>query len=157
MSDGADIAGVEIGRPGPVSSGLDVLLIVADAACAGQPVPPDAGRLFCDAVTAVLDGRFPTIDKALGLYGRGKSSLKVMTAIRRRDEIIRQTLIAYSLTSVELEAILRDYQSRCWTRDRILDECPARHAGTVREACWQILKLVDRALSDRQIRSISRK
>jgi hypothetical protein len=33
--------------------------------------------------------------------------------------------------------------ARAWRRDRVLDECPIRHHGTLREFAWRALRLHD--------------
>ena len=134
---------------------IDQLIWVADAALGERPVPREVASAFKAAVQDIAAGR-STADEALGLsVQRGGRKVSTMTALEARDEIVRRALVDFNVTSVELEAALRDYRSRAWPHDRTAGTCPGRHAGTVRAACWQILKLKDCTLSDRQIRAIA--
>jgi L-asparaginase II len=59
--------------------------------------------------------------------------------------------------AVQADAIhtaLERYAASAWARERALDACPDRHAGTVAACCWTVLRLRDSVPSSRHIRRI---
>jgi hypothetical protein len=53
----------------------------------------------------------------------------------------------------QLRIELANYYTGTWRHHRALEDCPAP-AGSLREACWSILKNRDRLLSERTIRDL---
>jgi hypothetical protein len=77
----------------------------------------------------------------------------------KRDEAVREHAERFCggfselSVSKRLAGELRQYRSGRWRRERFSDSPPA---SPVRASLWRILKLVDTALSERQIRRILR-
>ena len=100
------------------------------------------------------------LEQALGIMNTGQRCRATVRAFSQRDALIRQTAPLYfpglrkSLQGELLAEPLGRYHASAWERERNLAECPAKRVGTIYEACWQILKLVDCPLSARRIRGI---
>lgn len=56
--------------------------------------------------------------------------------------------------SVELQRRIARYECTAWLRERILPECPTRHAGRPEAICWEILRLYGHTPTARTIRRV---
>lgn len=120
-----------------------------------------AGRLDADALDALAAALDLAIDKpteaasALGIE-RSREELAAVSTLQ--DEVLREAAGTLpSVLSVVAKANLihsafQRYRAGAWRRDRVLDECPARHHGTLKEFGWRWLRLRDNVPSGRTIR-----
>jgi hypothetical protein len=116
----------------------------------------DAGEAawLSDALSKIADGE--PADIALGLR---QQRAEMLAATKARDCILRdaaKTMPGLPLTEAANRihnAMLR-YRESAWRRERLLDECPTRYRGTLREMAWQALRLGDAVPSTRSIRRV---
>ncbi|SFO25797.1 hypothetical protein SAMN05216330_102436 [Bradyrhizobium sp. Ghvi] len=54
----------------------------------------------------------------------------------------------------EIAVTWRRYAATGWLRERAAETCPPRSVGTLRGALWEIMRILPRVLSVRQIRRI---
>lgn len=110
------------------------------------PDPEDAA-LIAGAIRAVREGKFASLDEALGLAaGRGQPPLSRRLAIFTRDLHLREAAEllapAGSISGQAqrlLEAVDR-YRSGRWQEDRLRSECPPHILGRVEGHLWQALR-----------------
>ncbi|MGV7218265.1 hypothetical protein [Bradyrhizobium sp. UFLA05-112] len=89
---------------------------------------------------------------------RGQRTEAALAALEERDRLIQCAAATFCAgmsarsAARTLHAALARYRELGWRRDRAEVQCPARHVGTITEACWLILKQRDFAVSARAIR-----
>jgi hypothetical protein len=111
----------------------------------------DAGEAawLSDALSKIADGE--PADIALGLR---RQRAEMLAAKKTRDCILRdaaKTMPGLPLTEAAKRihrAMLR-YRESAWQRERLLDQCPARHRWE-----WQALRLRDHVPKPRSIRRV---
>ena len=89
---------------------------------------------------------------------RGKRTAQTIEALAERDRLVRAMAARFfggmsalaAATAIHCELIR--YQSSAWTIERVLDACPQRHVGRLREFTWRILKARDYIPSVRALR-----
>lgn len=121
----------------------------------------DAGvRMVGQAIQTWLRGDEEQLEHALG-FTAGRRSIGTMSALARRDALIRQAAAEHlaHLGSAKAKAdyfahALSRYRTTTWPKHRTLSTCPQSIIGTLQEACFQILTVLDRDIGDRQLRRI---
>jgi hypothetical protein len=94
--------------------------------------------------------------------GRGHRRPETLSALNRRDELIREAVAVYfpgasaNEAAHRLHTALHRYECGAWRRDRVSDVMPLRHAGRIAGHCWQILRVIERTPKPRSIRLILR-
>ena len=102
-----------------------------------------------DAAALLAGIRAGSVDRALGL-----------SRTAGRDEMIRAAVGRYypdmpsSAAADKFHTDWSRFSSSAWQREQYLQECPQRHAGTIRETFWHLLRMRDAVLSARQIRRV---
>ena len=122
---------------------------------------PDV-EAIADALDAFLAGRADTLDEALGLPRRrpGERTRATELAINERNRIVREAAARHypalrpAAQAKELATELGRFRATAWVRECEAETCPARHLGSVQEACWHILRCRDNALGEEAIRKI---
>ena len=97
--------------------------------------------------------------EALGIKRKpGQRTWQTGEALVERDHLLREAAAQF-LTGLSVAGQARRlhlewsrYHAGAWQRERVLERCPDRHVGTVRELLWRVLKLHDRVLSARTLR-----
>src|SRR5215472_12640876 len=93
---------------------------------------------ICTAGTVLL--------RALGCNACGHAA-----RIAERDRLLRETGLLS--TPARLASALRRYRSSAWLRERTLAQCP-HPTASLQSLLWQVLKLVDRGIGERQMKRI---
>ncbi len=92
--------------------------------------------------------------------GPGQRAWHTCEALAQRDMLLRHAASCFlgglSVTeqALRLHVELSRYRASAWARERVNDECPERHRGTIYENLWQVLKLRDAVLGPRSLRLI---
>ena len=95
--------------------------------------------------------------------GPGRRSPATLRAIAERDRLLREAASGFCAgmselaAAVKLSAALKQYSTSGWRRDAAEQTCPPRHAGSLREMCWRILKVRDASVSSETVRRALRK
>lgn len=91
--------------------------------------------------------------------GRGRRPPADVVARAIRDHLLRVAAARFCAGLSERQAalILRAklirYREAAWPSDRSLEQCPARHRGTISELMWTILRIRDAIPGDRSLRT----
>lgn len=89
---------------------------------------------------------------------RGHRTPQTMLLLNERGQFLRAARDRFcsgmsdNAAAAMLHAKLGRYREGAWRRDRSLDECPARHRGTIAEYCWMVFKVSGHVPSERSIR-----
>lgn len=124
---------------------------IAAALRAGVPLDEDDIERAATAIESFARGEVARAEP-------GQRHPRTQAALAERDRLLCEAAETYfgNLTdngrAAALHGALDRFATTAWLRERVLDECPARHLGTVREACWRALKLHEHVLSARAIR-----
>ncbi|MGY4472841.1 hypothetical protein [Bradyrhizobium sp. USDA 3364] len=119
---------------------------------------PDAAAL-ADVLAAWLkgDGEF---EKLIGAKPQpGQRRVPTQLIEEQRNRLIWLAAVQFypsaspSSQAEQLHAALSRYSASAWLRERTEERCPAQ-TGTLRAACWAILKVRDYVPSDRTIRRV---
>ena len=90
----------------------------------------------------------------------GQRTLQTSTALAERDRLLREAAerflggLSVAAQAECLHKQLSRYCASAWQRERVCEQCPDRHSGTLHECLWAALKLHDRVLSTRSLRQI---
>jgi hypothetical protein len=109
-----------------------------------------------DVLSKIADGELPA-DIALGLR---RPRADTLAAKKARDCILRDAAktmlpgLPLVQAAAHIHSEMLRYRQGAWRRERLLDECPLRHRGTLREMAWQALRLRDAVPSTRSIRRV---
>ena len=77
-----------------------------------------------------------------------------------RNNLIREAVAQFFPGMSALEQATRfhielaRFHNTAWRYERDVEQCPARHHGTIRAACWTILRMRDYLIGVRQLRKI---
>jgi hypothetical protein len=125
---------------------------------ADEPAGAAITAAIADAVARLVCGDPPPLVLRIALYLASHPRELILelgradpmgVLLRQRDDLLR----GLGLPPAPLAKALRRYRSDCWPRDRALARSPYRQDDR-RNVFFQILKLVDRELGERQIRRI---
>lgn len=89
--------------------------------------------------------------------GRGRLP-STLAALAERDRLLRVAAARFCVglsenaSATKLAAELQRFRSTAWRRDASQPTCPHRHAGSLREILYQILRTRDAPISPRTIR-----
>jgi hypothetical protein len=126
------------------------LASVAVALRGGVALDADDSVQLAEALDRIAQG--VAADVAFGLR---RQRADMLAAIKARDYVLRDAAknLPPSLTLAEaagqLHRELSRYSASAWRRERLLDQCPARHRWE-----WQALRLRDAVPSTRSIRRV---
>lgn len=118
-------------------------------------------KAVADGFSAYLCGDVVTLDDALGvrtLPGQRKLATQIWNA--KRNALLCKAAcdhfpnVCTLKQARELHRVMDRYFTSAWRHERHNAVCPPHLSGTVQAAAWEILKLVDRVLSERRIREI---
>ena len=90
----------------------------------------------------------------------GQRSWGTRIALDQRDRLLRgaaECFLGGMSVAAQAECLhktLSRYCASAWQRERVCEQCPGRHRGTIHELLWRVLKLHDRVLSVRSLRLI---
>ena len=90
----------------------------------------------------------------------GQRTLQTYAALAERDRLLREAAerflggLSVAAQAECLHMQLSRYSASAWQRERVHEQCPDRHLGTMHECLWAALKLHDHVLSTRSIRLI---
>ena len=90
----------------------------------------------------------------------GQRTLQTCAALAERDRLLREAAkrflggLSVAAQADRLHKELSRYCASAWQRERVCEQCPDRHLGTLHECLWTVLKLHDRVLSARSLRLI---
>lgn len=130
-----------------------------------HPPEQSAGPILWHAASGDPQSELAYAKRPAGMAGpsvstdrRGKRTAQTIEALAERDRLVRAMAARFfggmsaltAATAIHCE--LTRYQSSAWTFERVLDECPQRHRGRLREFTWRILKARDYLLSVRALR-----
>ncbi|MEZ2144932.1 hypothetical protein AAE026_21970 [Bradyrhizobium sp. DN5] len=122
-----------------------------------------AGRLNAEALDALAGALDLAIDKpadAAAALGLERSRQEQSAQIAARNEVLREAggslpaVLSLSAKAALIRSAFLNYRAGAWRRDRLLDECPMHHRGTLREFAWRALRLHDGIPEARTIRRI---
>src|SRR3954452_18762517 len=108
------------------------------------------------AAPAACAGRQIFAMKPIGtIDARGRRPPADVVARTIRDHLLRVAAARFcaGLSDRQAALILRAklirYREAAWPSDRSLEQCPARHRGTISELMWTILRIRDAIPGDR--------
>lgn len=121
--------------------------------------PGAEARACRERVARVISGDEESLDAAFGLKpGPGERSWRTISALQRRDDLIRQVAAEHYAGMTAREAgerisieLGRFRNSHDWRRSRAATTCP--FTGP-KAKWWQILRLIDRPIGASRIRQI---
>ena len=132
----AAAASLRDGTLGP--QGRDLLATMIERIAAGD-----------DAATALGVKRAP-----------GQRKWQTCAALAERDRLLREAAkrslggLSVAAQADRLHKELSRYCASAWRRERVCEQCPDRHLGTIQECLWRVLRHHDRVLSARSLRLI---
>ncbi len=134
-------------------------LAAAAASLRNGTLGPEGRDLLAAMIERIAGGEDAAA--ALGVKrAPGQRTLQTCKALAERDRLLRDAAERFlgGLSVAELahrlhKELLR-YSASAWQRERVCEQCPDRHLGTIYEFLWRALKLHDRVLSARSLRLI---
>lgn len=101
-----------------------------------------------------------SLDEAMGVQRDvGENHPGVTLAIEARDAELRAAATMLGQTcwanSKKLAAMMEQYASGPWQRERILETCPANRCGRIEEHFWRALRAWPRVVKERQMHLIA--
>lgn len=102
--------------------------------------------------------RHATLEDAEPLTGPGRRSIETLLALSERDRLLREMVARFFPDLSQREAArqvrtrLLRFSTGAWRRERACPFCPARHAGTLSELLWRLLRARDAIPSEATVR-----
>ena len=150
---------LRLNSEGPASIDAQSRLAATAASLRNGTLGPEDRDLLATMIERVACGEDPAA--ALGIKrGPGQRSWGTRTALDQRDLLLREAAerflggMSVAAQAQHLHVQLTRYSATAWARERVCEECPDRHQGTIHELFWRVLKLHDRVLSARSLRQI---
>lgn len=119
------------------------------------------GQEFAAALERYLAGDHATLDEALELRpAPGQRSLQTQAALARRDEFLRRLAsdhfpaLSANAAAKAMHRTWSRYAASAWPRERVSPALPVHRINSPEFGFWQIMRMQDRVLSERTIRSI---